>query len=77
MLRDRLRTIIAAELDVSVDAVPLDASADTFQAWDSLGHMRIIVAIEEQLAVRFTTAEIPDLNSIEKLVAALAKKGIA
>lgn len=73
-MRDRLRSIIAAELDVPLDSVPLDASAETFQPWDSLGHMRIVVAVEEQLAVRFTTAEIPELTSIAKLVAALAAR---
>ena len=77
MLRERLRTIIATELDLRVEDVPVDANADTFQPWDSLGHMRIVMAIEDQLGVRFATAEIPGLNSIDKLAAALAQKGIA
>ena len=73
-MRDRLRSIIAAELEVPLDSVPLDASAETFQPWDSLGHMRIVVAVEEQLGVRFATAEIAELTSIDKLVAALAAR---
>ncbi|HEY3804353.1 MAG TPA: acyl carrier protein [Kofleriaceae bacterium] len=73
-MRDRLRSIIATELEVPPDSVPADASAETFQPWDSLGHMRIIIAIEEQLDVRFATAEIAGLTSIDKLVAALASR---
>jgi acyl carrier protein len=73
-MRDRLRSIIASELDVPLDSVPLDASAETFQPWDSLGHMRIVVAVEEQLGVRFATAEIAELTSIDKLAAALTAR---
>jgi acyl carrier protein len=73
-MRDRLRSIIAAELEVTLDTVPQDASAEAFQPWDSLGQMRIVVAIEEQFGVRFATAEIAELTSIDKLVAALAAR---
>jgi acyl carrier protein len=75
-MRDRLRSIIATELDVPLDTVPPDANTETFQPWDSLGHMRIIVAVEEQLGVRFATAEIAGLTSIDKLVAALASRDL-
>lgn len=73
-MRDRLRSIIARELDVAIDAVPADASAETFLPWDSLGHVRIVVAVEEEFGVRFATAEIPELSSLDKLVAALAAR---
>jgi acyl carrier protein len=73
-MRDRLRSIIAAELEVPLDTVPTDAGAETFQPWDSLGQMRIVVAIEEQLGVRFATAEIAELTSIDKLLGALAAR---
>lgn len=76
-MRDRIRSIIAAELDVAEAEVPADASAETFAPWDSLGHLRIVTAIEEQLGVHFTTAQIPELTSIDKLIAALAALGRA
>lgn len=75
MLPDRLRTIIATELDLPEAEIPLDASAETLQAWDSLGHMRIVMAIEDALGVRFATAEISELTSIAKLAAAIEAKG--
>jgi acyl carrier protein len=75
MLRERLRTIIAAELDLPEGNVPIDASAETLEQWDSLGHMKVIMAVEQELGVRFATAEIPKLASIDKLAAALAEKG--
>lgn len=75
MLRERLRTIIATELDLPEVDVPLGASAETLPAWDSLGHMRIVVAVEDALGVRFATGEIPELTSIDRLVAAIEAKG--
>jgi acyl carrier protein len=76
MVRERLKGILASELDLPVDRVPEDASAETLEAWDSLGHMKVIMAVEQEWGVRFATAEIPTLNSIEKLAAALDGKGV-
>lgn len=76
MLKTRLTAIIAQELELAPAEVPEDASAETLQAWDSLGHMKLVMAIEQELGVRFATAEIPELTSVPKLVAALEKKGI-
>lgn len=77
MLKSRLQAIIAQELELPPAEVPEDASAETLQTWDSLGHMKLIMAIEQELGVRFATAEIPELSSIPKLAAALEKKGIS
>lgn len=74
-MRDRLRSIIATELDLPEAEVPLDASAESLAAWDSLGHLRIVVAIEDAFGVKFATAEIPHLTSLDKLATALEANG--
>lgn len=76
MLREQLRAIIARELDLPEGSVAADASAEKLEAWDSLGHMKLIMAVEQELGVRFATAEIPGLSSVEKLAAALGEKGV-
>lgn len=38
--------------------------------WDSLRHVEILFTVEASLGIRFTAGEMPELNSLEKLVRA-------
>lgn len=65
------RLAVAEALEVAIADVPDDASIDTFEKWDSLGHMRIIVFLEEVVGRPLETEEvvgITDLASIENLL---------
>lgn len=75
MDRERLRAIVAEVLRVKVDDIPEEASAETIEAWDSLMHLDIILAIEQKLNVKFKTEEIPQLTSLAKLEEALRQHG--
>ncbi len=57
------------------DALLLDhgLSPETLAAWDSLGHIRLIAALEDELHLTFTLEEIEVMNTAEaigKIVAA-------
>ncbi len=52
----------------------------TFQgipAWDSVGHMQLIAAIEDTFDIMFDTDDIIDFNSYEKGKELLAKYEVA
>lgn len=42
--------------------------------WDSLKHMEIVFALEEQLGVEFSESEMPSLDSLEAIVEAVRRK---
>lgn len=48
-----------------------DARAGDVEAWDSFGHVRIVLALEAELGVRLTMAEIEGATSIAALEGAL------
>lgn len=54
-----------------------DLSAQTLADWDSLAQVKLILGLEEEFAVKFTTAEVAELNSVQSLKSALAGKGAA
>jgi len=57
------------------DIVYSDAlSADDVEEWDSLSHIRFIVAVEREFKVRFTTSEIEGFKNAVELVDALLVK---
>lgn len=42
--------------------------------WDSLNHIRLMVSIEREFGVTFTTAEVSGFRNVGELVAALADR---
>ena len=42
--------------------------------WDSLSHIRLMVSIENQFKVKFTTAEIEKLQNVGELLTAINSK---
>ena len=42
--------------------------------WDSLNHIRFIVAIEDEYTIKFTTKEIADMRNIGDLMATIDSK---
>jgi len=57
--------IASKELEIPVEQVFPELSINTVESWDSLGHLNLILAIEEEFDVKFLTEEIPKLNSIK------------
>ena len=51
-----------------------DMTAKEVKGWDSVSHIRLIVAIEEQFSMRFETQEITDLKNVAALVAIIERK---
>ena len=51
-------------------------SRSNFPEWDSLAHIKLILAIEEDFDVKFTIDQVSETNSVEGLAKALSEKGI-
>lgn len=57
------------------DLVPHDAlSAADVEEWDSLSHIRLVVAIEQALGIRFTTGELSGLKNVGEMVGLIQGK---
>lgn len=51
-------------------------SPETMPAWDSLGHVKLMMGCEEEFGVKFTIDETVESTSVGKLKAVLAAKGV-
>ena len=64
--------MLAAEaLGVALDSLPGDAAIGSFEAWDSLGHMRLLLAIEARIGRELTMEEatsLAALSDVERLM---------
>lgn len=59
---------MASAFDCSPASLPDHPSVDNVEGWDSLNHLKLILAVEQAFNIRFSTAKIPDLTSFEVLL---------
>ena len=65
---DRITEIVRDELDDDSINLELDTQADAVPGWDSLAHVRIVIAVENAFGLRFNTSEITGLKHVGDLV---------
>ena len=65
--------IMARVLNVAPESINAETSPDTLASWDSLAHMNLVLALEEELAVQFTEAQIVDMLNAQLIVLAVAE----
>lgn len=69
----KLKKIIATVLKVNIESVDDKASMDTIKSWDSLGHMNLILSIEEEFNVVIPDEEVGSITSY-KLIALVVEE---
>lgn len=67
----RAQAILALALGVEVGSVDVSASSTNTEAWDSLAHMRLVMAVEQEIGRPLTPQEILSLDCIENLACLL------
>ncbi len=66
------RSLVASALGLELRDVGSDATPESLNAWDSLGHMRISAQIEEKIGRPLTGEEVLALASVRDVAARLA-----
>ena len=70
----RVGEIMSDTFDLDDLNVTRETTAGEIEEWDSLSHVRLIVAIERAFKIKFSNAEIERLRNVGELVDAIASK---
>lgn len=73
---DQLREAIAATLNVSEGSIAPDTKADDLAAWDSLGHVNILMTVEQTFDVMLDVEDFQGLTSVPSIIEYLNKQGV-
>ena len=73
-MENRIKNIMAAVFEISVDEINDESSPDNIESWDSLKHMNLIVALEEEFGVQFMDEEIVEVMNYALIKLILSKK---
>ena len=67
-MRDKVFDTISKVLEVTVDEIELTSSPDTLASWDSLKHMNLILALEEEFGVMFDDDQIVNMVKVDVIL---------
>jgi acyl carrier protein len=70
----RLFAVLASVMNVAPSTLTLETSRTSLEAWDSLKHMYLMLALEEEFGIEFSDAQIASLASASALLAAIVAK---
>ncbi|HOO56662.1 MAG TPA: acyl carrier protein [bacterium] len=76
-MEQKLKQIFSDILKLSIDEIDDETSMKTVKKWDSLKHMKLITAIEEEMGVpRLGMNEIVKMTDFKIVKEILSEKGV-
>ncbi len=72
-IRQRLRKAMCDVFDCIEAELPENPDQGSIDKWDSLEHLRLIMAVESEFGIKFQTERIQHLTSLELLLSEIEK----
>jgi acyl carrier protein len=70
----RVQGILADLFSIPVAHILPETSADTIKSWDSLQHLNLVLALEQEFGLQFAPEEIEKSTSVQTIVGLLDLK---
>lgn len=72
----KIKKILSKCLEIEEQKVTDSASMDTIREWDSIKHLRVILALEDAFNISFTELETTEIINIDLIKIVLSDHGI-
>jgi acyl carrier protein len=73
-LLDRVRGIAADIFQIPLAQVGPDSSPESIAAWDSVHHLNLVLALEQEFNLQFEPEEIDQIGNVGQIVALISSK---
>ena len=73
-MENRIKKIMSNVFNINVDSINNESSPDNIENWDSLKHMNLIIALEEEFEIEFDDEEIVDSMNFALILNILKSK---
>ena len=74
-LTNHVRSLLAEAIQVSPELVTSDLSFGDLPQWDSLGHMEVMMQLEDEFGIEISADTIAELISIPEICKFLEERG--
>jgi len=71
---NQVKQILSRALRLEITEITDEIKMSERPEWDSLSHMEVIVALEEEFNTSFSLDEIVEMNSVSRIIGALKEK---
>lgn len=69
--QERVIQVISKVMNVPTTKLNADSSPESVEQWESMKHIHLVLALEEEFDVQFDDEQIAELQSVKLIVAAL------
>ena len=76
-MEDRIFRVVSDVLGVPIEKVNDESSPDTIQAWDSLSHINLILALEAEFTISLSPDDVLEMLSVSLIRTIIAEKAAA
>lgn len=70
-MEEKIQKIMANLFDVSIEEITDESSPSNIKKWDSLNHIKLVVALEEEFNVKFSNLEVLDMQTYKLVLLAI------
>ena len=64
-MKERIKRIMSIVFKIPKNEIYEDSSPDNIENWDSLSHMKLVLALEEEFNVKFRDEEIIEIQNFK------------
>lgn len=72
----RLRRLLGEILGLDAHAIDDSTSPQTVESWDSLNHLNLVMAIEQEFGLSLSVDDALDMKSVDTIHTVLARHGV-
>ena len=74
-LRKRLTEVFRDVFDDDSIVITADTTADDIEDWDSIEHITLIGAVEDEFGMKFKMGEVSGMNNVGEMMRIIAARG--
>ncbi|MGN0619775.1 MAG: acyl carrier protein [Ruminiclostridium sp.] len=71
---ERLNSVFREFFDDEEIELDPDTTADDIEDWDSLNHITLMAAVEDEFGIRFTMGEVSGMENVGEMVEIIKRK---
>ena len=73
-IEDKIKKVMSAVFEVPIDEINDKSSPDNIISWDSIKHMNLVIALEEEFDIQFNDSEIVELQNLSLIINIIGEK---
>ena len=71
---EQVRTIASDLFNTPTQRISADSSPETIEAWDSIQHLNLVLALEEKFKVQLSPEEMEQMQTMQQIVLLIESK---